>query len=96
MQILYAGTLLYTNVDFLKSEGYLPLCDDVGERAVTIPAKHARSARFLRDIWTTFRVQISKLQANVATRHDIKVYFFQADVFGRVATSTPKANRVPG
>jgi len=53
--------------------------------------KRARSARFLRDIWATFGVWVSKLQANVATRHDIFVSFFQANVSGKVATSVPRA-----
>ena len=51
----------------------------------------ARRARFLRDIWATFGVWVSKLQANVATRHDIFVSFFQANVSGKVATSVPRA-----
>ena len=34
-----------------------------------------------------------KSQANIATRHDILVYFFQANVVGNVATSSPMANR---
>ena len=33
-----------------------------------------------------------KSQANIATRHDILVYFFQANVVGNVATSSPMAN----
>ena len=50
----------------------------------------------MRDIWATFGVWVSKLQANVATRHDIFVSFFQANVSGKVATSVPKASREAG
>ena len=32
-----------------------------------------------------------KSQANIATRHDILVYLFQANVVGNVATSSPMA-----
>ena len=32
-----------------------------------------------------------KSQANIATRHDILVYFFQANVVANVATSSPRA-----
>ena len=37
-----------------------------------------------------------KSQANIATRHDILVYFFQANVVGNVATSSPMAIRRGG
>ena len=36
-----------------------------------------------------------KSQANIATRHDILVYFFQANVVGNVATSSPMASARP-
>ena len=38
------------------------------------------------------RCRMIKSQANIATRHDILVYFFQANVVGNVATSSPMAS----
>ena len=42
------------------------------------------------------RCRMIKSQANIATRHDILVYFFQANVVGNVATSSPMAIRRGG
>ena len=41
----------------------------------------------------TFGFGFIYLQANVATRHDIRVSLFQANVAGNVATSTATPNR---
>ena len=45
-----------------------------------------------RDISADYEMwRMIKSQANIATRHDILVYFFQANVVGNVATSSPMA-----
>ena len=42
------------------------------------------------------RCRMIKSQANIATRHDTLVYFFEANVVGNVATSWPMAKRMWG